>query len=101
MSHIDQLSIREHLIDATKFSTKDTVCITSDILTGKHGRTINYNSSYRRLVSGGGAKYGNFPIHAMVGESRPGCPGDKVRECIGGGGRGDGYIRIGGRAIFR
>ena len=60
----------------------------------EHSRTINCESSYHGLVSGGGAEAGNAPTQEMVGADRPGYTGDKGRECRTGGGKGDGERRI-------
>ena len=57
----------------------------------EHGCAIHCDLFYNGLVTGGGAKSGNAPIPAIVGESRPGYPRDKGGVCSNGGGGGVSY----------
>ena len=56
----------------------------------EHRRAIHCDPSYHGLVSSDRAEYGNAPIQAMVGTSRPGYHGDQGGADICGGTGGDG-----------
>ena len=54
----------------------------------EQGRTVHCNSSYHRIVSGGGAEARTAPIQAMVRADRSGYSGDKGGACSSRGGGG-------------